>query len=97
VDNSGKEAIACHNDCELLLQPEELQCSVCKALNILCLLRPLEVKNLSLYCHVNNRHLHLAELRVKVDLQQKCRRNMIKKIDCLKQKLQKSTEESGIV
>ena len=78
VDNNGEETTVHHNDCELFLQPEDLCCSVCKAykhtLSSKASRSKKPLKEISLHSHTtNHQHLHSPELRVKVELQQKCR------------------------
>jgi len=82
-----------HYDCELLVSGDVPWCSICKvykrtlASKLVRRVKQPALRDITLSGHINDRYLHSPELRVKVSLQQKCRRNMQKRIDRLKNKL----------
>ena len=103
VDKSGEQPTVRHYNCELFICEEETCCSICKvykrtlASKLARKNKQLKPLDISLSSHVNNRYLHSPELQAKLVLHQKCRRNILKQINCLKEKLETSAEKEGIV
>lgn len=88
-----------HMDCEILVKREG-RCSICethrRSLRSQVAQRCQRSIEVSLQSHVNNRYLQSPELRVKLSLYQKCRKNMQKKVNRLKLKLESMAEVSGV-
>lgn len=103
MDKRGEQPTVRHHDCELFVHEEKSCCSICKVYKRTLAsklarnnkqTKPLDV---SLSSHVNNRYLHSPELRTKLALHQKCRRNMLKQINRLKEKLEMAAEDEGVI
>ena len=88
-----------HIDCEILVYNEG-RCSICethrRSLRSQVAQRCKRSIEVSLQSHINNRYLQSPELREKLSLYQKCRRNMQKKLTRLKLKLENMAEVSGV-
>ena len=103
MDSEQEVVTVRHYDYELLVSDDVLSCSICKvykrtlASKLVHRNKQPALRDITLSSHINNRHLHSPKLRVKVTLQQKCRRNMLKRIGLLKDKLSQAVQSEGVV
>ena len=100
IDNTGEQATVRHTDCEILVSGK-VRCAVCttyrRSLSSQVIQHSRRTIEVSLHSHTNNRYLRSPELRIKLTLLQKNRRNMQKKINHLREKVQVEADEKGML
>ena len=100
IDDKGEQATVRHTNCEILVSGK-VRCAVCTtyrhSLSSQVIQHSRRTIQVSLHSHTNNRYLRSPELRLKLTLPQKSRRNMQKKINHLKEKLQVAADEKGML
>ena len=100
IDDKGDQPTIRHVNCEIMVS-DNIHCEICAAhrrsLSSQVAQHSKRTREVSLESHTNNRYLRSPELRIKLSLHQKCRRNMQKRIIRLKDKLQVAANQKGVL
>ena len=100
IDDKGDQPTVRHINCEILVS-DNVRCGICAthrhSLSSQVVQHSKRTHEVSLESHANNRYLRSPELRIKLSLHQKCRRNMQKRMIRLKNKLQVAANQRGVL
>ena len=100
IDDKGDQPTVRHINCEILVS-DNVRCGICAthrhSLSSQVVQHSKRTHEVSLESHANNHYLRSPELRIKLSLHQKCRRNMQKRMIRLKNKLQVAANQRGVL